>query len=410
MAVKSLPYMEVKTHVAPSPASSPHAGTSSDLVGSGPNSSAAGWQRVPEEAPGGRGQAGEPSRSQDHEGDLSAGETSGAGVQLGEVFPGGGIACGLFHSATWHRGRLWLWGKGDGGRLGFGDEEPQYSPRLHKGLPPVRLASLGGLHTAAVTVEGGLYTWGFGGFGALGHGEYTRQISPRLVEGAWMKGGEAIVQVSAGGAHTAVVSDSGAVYTFGRDEGEGRLGHADADRSVSSPGLWRGCGGFFTAALTTEGEVYTWGGNMNGELGRTTRSADWRPRHVAALPRGVKHVACGGYHAAAIDGEGRVWTWGRGGHGQLGHESLQTEAAPRVVQRLADVRVSTVSCGGTWTAAVSEQGKLYVWGKNSECQLGVPRESGIIATPTVVSSVGASRVLDVAAGANHGLAVVLPLL
>lgn len=51
--------------------------------------------------------------------------------------------------------------------------------------------------------------------------------------------------------------------------------------------------------------------------------------------------------------EGKVWTWGRGGHGQLGHNSLKTENLPKVVEEISGKKVVKVSCGGLWTAAVT---------------------------------------------------------
>jgi alpha-tubulin suppressor-like RCC1 family protein len=69
-----------------------------------------------------------------------------------------GIACGLFHSCLWKNGELWLWGKGDGGRLGTGSEASLYSPRLNPFLSHVHSVALGGLHSAALTESGDVLT------------------------------------------------------------------------------------------------------------------------------------------------------------------------------------------------------------------------------------------------------------
>lgn len=71
-----------------------------------------------------------------------------------------GVACGLFHSGYWANGQLWMWGKGDGGRLGLGTEQSAYVPQLNRHVQePVRTAALGGLHTMALTLDGAVYTW-----------------------------------------------------------------------------------------------------------------------------------------------------------------------------------------------------------------------------------------------------------
>ncbi|KAK3019756.1 hypothetical protein RJ639_004202, partial [Escallonia herrerae] len=61
-----------------------------------------------------------------------------------------GISCGLFHSALLVDGKLWIWGKGDGGRLGFGHENPAFVPTLNPNLDSIRSIALGGLHSVAL--------------------------------------------------------------------------------------------------------------------------------------------------------------------------------------------------------------------------------------------------------------------
>lgn len=70
-----------------------------------------------------------------------------------------GVSCGLFHSSLLVDGKLWIWGKGDGGRLGFGHENPVFVPTLNPHLDSVRSVALGGLHSVALTSEGEVFTW-----------------------------------------------------------------------------------------------------------------------------------------------------------------------------------------------------------------------------------------------------------
>lgn len=72
------------------------------------------------------------------------------------------VACGLFHSGVVVDGRLWIWGKGDGGRLGFGDEETVFRPRVNENVGKgggVKRVALGGLHSVAVDSVGDVYSW-----------------------------------------------------------------------------------------------------------------------------------------------------------------------------------------------------------------------------------------------------------
>lgn len=71
-----------------------------------------------------------------------------------------GISCGLFHSGLVVDGKLWIWGKGDGGRLGLGHETSAFVPVLNSNLESnVRSIALGGLHSVALDVLGRVFTW-----------------------------------------------------------------------------------------------------------------------------------------------------------------------------------------------------------------------------------------------------------
>ncbi|XVE78469.1 hypothetical protein DITRI_Ditri13aG0147800 [Diplodiscus trichospermus] len=67
------------------------------------------------------------------------------------------ISCGLFHSGLVVDGKLWIWGKGDGGRLGFGHENPAFLPTLNPHLDSVFCVALGGLHSVALTSQGEVF-------------------------------------------------------------------------------------------------------------------------------------------------------------------------------------------------------------------------------------------------------------
>lgn len=70
-----------------------------------------------------------------------------------------GISCGLFHSSLLVDGNLWIWGKGDGGRLGFGHEYPVFQPTLNPNLDSIRSLALGGVHSVVLTTLGQVFTW-----------------------------------------------------------------------------------------------------------------------------------------------------------------------------------------------------------------------------------------------------------
>nr|POE79229.1 e3 ubiquitin-protein ligase herc2 [Quercus suber] len=310
--------------------------------------------------------------------------TPGRRVSSTNPFGEVGLSGGLFHSSLLVNGKLWIWGKGDGGRLGFGHENPLFVPTLNPHLDSVRSVALGGVHSVALTSLGEVFTWGYGGFGALGHSVYHRELFPRLVEGSWSG---KIHHIATSGTHTAAIKESGELYTWGRDEGDGRLGlgpnrgpNEGGGLSIPSkvkelpiPVTAVFCGGFFTMALTEQGQLWNWGANSNYELGRGDKVGGWKPKPIPSLEDVcVIQVASGGYHSLALTDDGKVLSWGYGRHGQLGHSSILNQKIPVVIEALSDEHVVYIACGGSSSAAVTAKGKLYMWGNAKDSQLGVP--------------------------------------
>lgn len=155
-------------------------------------------------------------------------------------------------------GEVYTWGRGDDGRLGHGDNGWKFVPRLVEELrgKSIRQVTCGSYHTAAVTVSGDLYTWGGGMYGKLGHGNDTGHSTPCLVD--TLKGLH-VRQVACGSRHTVVLLENKDVYTWG-DKENGVSGHGTTDGHQYLPCAVKelrgksikqisACG-FHTAALT----------------------------------------------------------------------------------------------------------------------------------------------------------------
>lgn len=163
--------------------------------------------------------------------------------------------------------------------------------------------------------------------------------------------------------------------------------HATSIASSSPPGKFVcvSAGQRFFAAVSDQGQLFTWGDRSGGRLGYAAAAGDTRrvhtPRVVQAL---MKHhivsVACGAFHTLATNVNGHVFAWGSNTRGQLGfitHASADspTVVAPTLVADLRGTYVSAVACGEYHSLALSSAGRVFSWGCNRYSKLGRPADT-----------------------------------
>ena len=302
-------------------------------------------------------------------------------------------------------GDLLMCGDGRHGRLGLGDEDERTTPTLVARAvfdgEAVLMVACGHDHTAVATEGGGVYTFGRGEHGRLGHGDEENQLAPRRVPAAGFNG-ERVVMVAAGGAHTVALSEAGHVFTWGYGHA-GQLGHGDrenqwAPRQVEA-GRFGGekvvfvaAGGGHTVAVTAGGRLYTWGYGGYGQLGHGDTGNRLVPTLVGAGAFGgsaVVMAACGGGHTLVVTQDGALWACGRGGCGRLGlNDRAYRHAFERVgAGAFGGARVVAAAAGGHHSAAVTEDGALWTWGHGDDGRLGHGDEQRRM-VPTLVPGAG----------------------
>merc|ERR1719247_3099565 len=107
-------------------------------------------------------------------------------------------------------------------------------------------------------------------------------------------------------------------------------------------------GGYHSALITEDGRLWTWGQNARKQLGQDTKAPDiHQPRLVDALAGHKMVSAClGGFHSAAIDSAGTVFTWGDNKRGQCGQGELDVVDIPTALSFPNGQSCTGASCGG----------------------------------------------------------------
>jgi len=197
------------------------------------------------------------------------------------------VACGEdFTIALTENDDVWSLGEGENGQLGLGTTEHQYKPAWVGGCDvfkePFVLVAAGTTHATCVTSKGVLYTWENGKHGELGDGFQEIRLIPQQINLATHRGQPAVM-VPCGASHTVVLTEAGCVWTCG-DGRFGKLGHGNdklqltlklvsilkGSRPVLMSMVDSGCQ--HSVALTSEGQVFTWGRAKSGSLGVTEAS------------------------------------------------------------------------------------------------------------------------------------------
>lgn len=274
-------------------------------------------------------------------------------------------------------------------------------------------------HFALVTRQGEVFTWGEEAGGRLGHGIHIDFSRPHLVEYFAVTN---VDSVACGEYHTCSVSSSGDLYSWGDGTyNAGLLGHGSnvshwIPKKVSGPleglhVLSVACGTWHSALVTSSGKLFTFGDGSFGVLGHGDRESMGYPREVQLLI-GLKtiKVACGVWHTAAIvevmsqsDANvvsRKLFTWGDGNENRLGHGNKETYLLPTCVSAVIDYNFHQIACGHSMTVALTTSGHVFTMGGTAHGQLGSPKVNGVLPYLVQDRLVG-EFVEEISCGAYH---------
>ncbi|MBQ3462464.1 MAG: hypothetical protein IJH36_05020, partial [Clostridia bacterium] len=314
-----------------------------------------------------------------------------------------------FSIALKEDGTLWTWGSNVKGQLGIGISDGSVLSRSYPvqvlddhGDPITGIVYLSANDefVFAIKSDGTMYTWGLS----------IIDGTTNLFEATNVTGysGAAVQDVQAGIGYVLILDTNGDVYSYGIENTYGQLGNdAVAPSSASFRKINNlssiksiAVGDTHNLAVNTSGQVYTWGRNNYGQLGRAPSSGgggsgsttvvgddDPVPDAISGLSN-VKYVAAGMSHSIAVTNDGAVYAWGDNTYGQLGQGDDFTDTYSitpvRVLAGETDYMNRTdvggtlylsniygVTAGGNQTLVITDTNfKVYAWGQNTNGQLG----------------------------------------
>jgi alpha-tubulin suppressor-like RCC1 family protein len=310
--------------------------------------------------------------------------------------------------------RGFSFGLGTNGQLGDGGKTDSDVPVEVGAVPGTTAMTAGGAHSLLLASRGAVWAWGWNRFGQLGDGTFSgpQQCTqfPCSTVPVKVEHLQAILSIAAGDEHSLAIATDGSVWAWGANaNGELGTGRATTTGCMCSDVPVRSAvpsgivaiagGGRHSLALRNDGTVWAWGENSFGQLGDGTLTERDTPVEVPGLSS-VTAISAGFEHSLALTNDGVVYAWGRNTFGQLGDGTTQQSEVPIAVTNLSNL--IAVRGGGQFSLALRADGTVWTWGENNEGQLG---DDSLTNSPVPVEVTGLENVVSVGVGHQHGLAL-----
>jgi len=243
------------------------------------------------------------------------------------------------------------------------------------GLSNITAVAAGQYHHLALDADGTVWAWGVGNgawgpnapdynnvgneFGQLGDGTLIDRTTPAPVIGL-----SHVTAIAAGQMHSFATESDGSVWAWGWNN-NGQLGDAAiTDLYITIPveitalqDTTPVTGGLdFSLALKPDGTVLAWGDNSCGQLGT---GGGYTPAPVSGLSA-IAVASAGMRHGVALTSDGTVLTWGSNQNGQLGDGTTDNSPIPQRVT--GQTGVAAVSAGAYQTVTLKSDGTIWMWG------------------------------------------------
>lgn len=318
---------------------------------------------------------------------------------------GSPIAAGGWHSLLLtDQGQVYSLGDNNSGQLGLDDRQARGHPTLIPKIPrPTRsegettvlspfkitTVSAGGWHSLILDQKGQVFSFGSNRRGQLGLGlKYRETLSP-LVEFS-----REIMEILDHRLRSMRPESFGVLYDSSSEE------HRTTPTlmtSLPSPVRAISASRFHTLLLDSQGQVYSMGENIDGQLGLVTNDNTYHPTLIERI-KGIRAISAGGNHSLILNQEGQVFGFGYNGHGQLGLGDCYKVSVPTLIRDLE--KIVAISTGNNHSLVLDKKGRVFGFGKNNLGQVGFLDQKNQL-SPRLIN--GLPKIAAISSGRDHSL-------
>jgi alpha-tubulin suppressor-like RCC1 family protein len=293
-------------------------------------------------------------------------------------------AGGFFSMAIDSSDNVYTWGYNLYGQLGLGNRISRSNPtQLSSNISKI---SASGDVGAYINSSGSLFTWGFNDVGQLGLSDTIHRSSPVQV------GTNSWKFLSAGSANMAAIDLNNTLWAWGNgnyyqiDPGSNQFNYSSPVQITAIPCVSVRINSGVIAFQTTNNEVYTRGFAQYGTHGGAQLPPGVDKSNLSTISTGsptvrigLQKVGSGSWnlvsaglsHTIATDTNNKLWAWGGNTNYQLGLQDTRSRSSPTQITTASSLSFTQISAGAEHNHALTNNGELYGWGKNSAGEVGM---------------------------------------